>query len=717
MYGVWRAAGVDQYERNGPLSVRKRAILFAAALLLANTETGPCAETAWWNPNWTARRQIDLRGARRSSQAPLVAYVQFRDFVPLNKDASDVRVVNEKGKPVPSRVVFYHPRVYCLVAFEPETPDWTGHVYYGNPRAPDENNGWRPRSGLLLTTYRRKASGCNNWNEMQESIRRSQDSPDGAGFRPAVFDGANPYGSSTDFISVYDGYFYASQSGEYQFSTISDNASFVFINGKMVTEWAGRHGVAGGEHGQHKGTVRLAPGAHHVQYYHMQFTGRTIAELAWWLPGAQRPQVMPPEVYPPAYQAAIGLEERKKSPECLEFGAEPARTIEVEGHHYIEWKFGNLSGVRNRPAGASLWDFGNGVTSNDRNPTVWFFHPGDYEVTLRTTLDPGGERTIKRWVRVADMIQLDVSDKPAAVDEAARTIAGYPVDRLVEGDREAVLALLTYREMYDAIEKVCRTWLDKVYRNRDPVPVDVVLELGHILEDVRGKPAEAESVYMTASQRLQPNNSEAYRLYLTLGELQSRLPEKADAAVAALQKAESGAKGKSRSYQRRVEIAMGDAYRAKLDRKEAGRHFQQAERLRDQSSTDVSLRSSLGLTVESYLERKEYDDALEKLGEWAEMFPADKLGGYWSLLMGRCLVRLDRQEDAVAELSLAARLDPYGNYTRDILEELGYTYAWLRRYNEALESLNKAAGLFDDPVKRKQIEAQIELVKREARQR
>jgi hypothetical protein len=253
------------------------------------------AAPGWWDPQWKIRRRIELKGARRTAHAPLVAYCQFRDFGNMKEDASDVRVVNEQGKPVPFRVKFYHPRLYCVVAFEPDDTNWRGYVYYGNPNAPKLDNKWDARSGLFLTTHRRKEGGFDNWQQMQETVRRSFAEPDGGGFRVSIFDGYNPFGSSLDFVSCYDGYFYAGRAGTYRFATISDDASFVFIDGKMIAQWPGSHGAAGGLRGEHSGVADLQAGAHHVQYYHLQVSATTVAELAWTRPGEKQPRVMMPE--------------------------------------------------------------------------------------------------------------------------------------------------------------------------------------------------------------------------------------------------------------------------------------------------------------------------------------------------------------------------------------------------------------------------------------
>jgi len=696
-------------------TVQRLPFAFLLCLILLRYSERPLAASpAWWDAQWTVRRPIELKGARRTGRAPLVAYFQFRDFGRLKSDASDVRVVNEQGKAVPFRVVFYHPRLYCLAAFEPADVNWRGFVYYGNPNAPKIENSWEPQSGLLLRTYRHKGGPFNNWPQMQETVRAGFADPDGAGFRASIFDGYNPFGSSVGFVSYYDGWFYAPRTGAYRIATISDDASFVFIDGKMAVQWPGLHTVGGGMRGEHNAPVDLATGAHRVQYYHLQYVATTCAELVWTLPGEKEPHVMMPNDYLPAFEADAGLAQFQNDPGTLEFGAVPVSTLEYGGYHYILWRFGDLAGVPGSPAVASQWDFGNGMTSNARSPMVWFLHPGDYQVTLRSGLARGEVRTVTQWIRVSDLLQLDASSKPDAFDRAAQMMGDYPIGGLSEADRRALLTLLTYREKYDAIEKVCRAWLDEVYRKNAPVPVDMVLELGRVLTDVRKKYPDAEAAYEEAARRLRPGDQFGYQVHLALGELRVRRLKKYDAAIASLETARKQVEPKNQVYQRRIAIALGDAYRGKLARNEARKEYQQAEQLGLPSRDDAQLRSSYGLTVESFLDRGDKTEAMEKLQEWAERFPIEKTGGYWSFLMGRCLILLQRYDEAADELALAAKLDPFGNYTRDVLEQLAQAYAAQRRYKEAIEALRSAARMFDDPSKRKALEQQIAQFEREA---
>ena len=107
------------------------------------------------------------------------------------------------------------------------------------------------------------------------------------------------HGPSYDFISHYSGFFTAPRSGRYRFATISDDASFLLVNGKSVTQWPGWHGVQGGRRGQYCKDIKLTAGRHRLDYWHVQSSGTTVTVAAWQPPEQRRLTIMPPEAFVP----------------------------------------------------------------------------------------------------------------------------------------------------------------------------------------------------------------------------------------------------------------------------------------------------------------------------------------------------------------------------------------------------------------------------------
>ena len=83
---------------------------------------------------------------------------------------------------------------------------------------------------------------------------------DGARWQRHVADGYNPFGSSDYYISIYRGWVRTPKAGPYQFCTVSNKASFSFLDGKPLVHWPGQHTVERGVHGEVNAKVELTAG-------------------------------------------------------------------------------------------------------------------------------------------------------------------------------------------------------------------------------------------------------------------------------------------------------------------------------------------------------------------------------------------------------------------------------------------------------------------------
>ncbi|MBU1627938.1 TIGR03663 family protein, partial [bacterium] len=82
------------------------------------------------------------------------------------------------------------------------------------------------------------------------------------------------------FCIVWNGYLKVPESGDYIISSISDDGSFVFIDGKQIVD-------NGGEHGEQRRSrdVFLGKGYHEIQVKYFDLMGGAIMRLYWKQPG------------------------------------------------------------------------------------------------------------------------------------------------------------------------------------------------------------------------------------------------------------------------------------------------------------------------------------------------------------------------------------------------------------------------------------------------
>lgn len=99
----------------------------------------------------------------------------------------------------------------------------------------------------------------------------------------AAWDGSPP----DQFSTAWNGAFLALRTGVYTFSTISDDGSWVYVDGKQVLDNGGRHGPI-----ESRGTVSLAAGVHLIFIRYVQEGGGVEFDLRW-ARGSNALQTMP----------------------------------------------------------------------------------------------------------------------------------------------------------------------------------------------------------------------------------------------------------------------------------------------------------------------------------------------------------------------------------------------------------------------------------------
>ena len=145
-------------------------------------------------------------------------------------------------------------------------------VYFGNPAAPAVEQ-TPPQMGLMLKTLEmpQGMSGA-AWAGVEESLSHARVC--GVDFWKQVFDAFNPFGPQSRYISVYDGFLECPKPGIYKFATMSDDGSFLLVDGELVAEWPGQgHNIDAGRHGEKNGQKNLTAGRHAFRYVGLAFDG------------------------------------------------------------------------------------------------------------------------------------------------------------------------------------------------------------------------------------------------------------------------------------------------------------------------------------------------------------------------------------------------------------------------------------------------------------
>jgi PKD repeat protein/FlaG/FlaF family flagellin (archaellin) len=110
------------------------------------------------------------------------------------------------------------------------------------------------------------------------------DTPDDTGTVPNVDLAVRS--RDTDFAVEFTGYVEAPTTGTYEFATVSDDGSRLYVGSELVVDNPGVHPAR-----ERSGTVGLAAGKHRVRVVYFEHTGRERLDLFWDGPGFDRERV------------------------------------------------------------------------------------------------------------------------------------------------------------------------------------------------------------------------------------------------------------------------------------------------------------------------------------------------------------------------------------------------------------------------------------------
>ncbi len=289
----------------------------------------------------------------------------------------------------------------------------------GGAAVPASAPGWEDRAGVVLETRRRASEAADSWAAVSSHWEQAG-APLGRSEVRQVCDGMHRHGPTADFLSHYRGWFQIAQQGRYGFAAVSDDASVLLINGGVVAEWTGWHGVDAGRRGEYQGWVRLAPGLHRLDYYNVQRGEGFTVLAAWRPPDGDSFAPMPPEAFVPT--AAFEALCVRTAPDAPAMRWRPDAHVRVPGGVLLGMNFAVLPTGRDEGA-HWRWRFPDGVVREGAEVRHAFCREGLLPVTLETWREGRRDGAATVAVRVRpDWTQRAESD-PAL---AAQLVALFP---------------------------------------------------------------------------------------------------------------------------------------------------------------------------------------------------------------------------------------------------------------------------------------------------
>jgi hypothetical protein len=698
-------------------------LLVLASALLATSPVA--AADPWHRPGWQARAIVEIPKPLAEAGVD-TAGVKVLCQGKAKADGSDYRVVDAAGNAVPFQLMFHDAGRYSLISFRAADPKQRYFLYFDNPKADraaeqvtdtgapgsgPPKGAWTPRHGLVLQTIQRPEGPNPKTIEDMARLIAASKTKYGARYQRRISDGYNAFGPSDYYISIYKGWLQIRQAGTYKFCTVSNEASFSFLDGKPLVHWPGRHTVDRGIHGEINTTVTLTAGPHYVEYYHEEVTLEQMAFLGWLTP--EQPakfDAIPESVYTAPHPAVVTRYEDARGPQ-LTF--EPVITDSIwpsERHEgqYTRARF-QVSQAPPLPGGSTCrWDFGDGQTATGPDVYHVYLALGTYAVTLAAQT-PQGTLTARWPLEIYEIENVTDQFKEGSPKDYAKTAKLYDRGKLdAAGLRELAYLLAESEEPAEALavgkEFVQRFGVAEAKR----VPgirrllADCSLRLG------KGGIDEAIANYrasLTKDTPLPEKLDTLSHLMRLLG-IERNQPEKAGEVLGQVEETVRGAAldDDARSAYRRAVIAAGDVLLWHGKRDGARNLYLRAEDPKDLALHLIPAQVRAARTgaypdsIRDFIKTGNYGAALDIVNRWEETFPNDKLKGQTFFWRGKLLGLRDQHENAARYLARAVGLAVGAAFESEARWLLATSLQKLNRPEEARRELAKliASGIQDD---------------------
>jgi hypothetical protein len=599
------------------------AVLLAAALVGRPAEAQ--SRPAWWDSAWRYRALVSV---------PVKGPGAYRAWVftgnRARPDGYDIRVVAPTGQLVDFAVVHPSPAGQQMIVFSEPEGDRSGGtyaVYFGNPDAPRVKQ-TPPLTGLMLRTFEMpKGMNGDTWADVEKFLSRARVC--GVDFWRQVFDAYNPFGPQSNYISVYDGFLECPKPGVYKFATISDDASFLLVDGQLVAEWPGRgHNIDAGRHGEKNGQRDLSAHRHAFRYVGLAFDGPKRMAAAWRVPGASAWEIIPPSAFPSVFTTPVTATEDSTRPVCAAFGMEELQYLECADARMVAVQFTSQSGAQTGELTGWNWEFGDGLTSRERDPLHVYMLPGRYEVK-HTAAGGGNSDTFALPVEIKPL-QKDPDFSLARRQKFWSWVQDYPVDKL------ATESLLAFRSFLKEIEEPRRVFDAGVELDRRRAQLDkahvgtVALDLAEYYREPLRNWQASEKYYLLALEQCGPKELERRAdIRFRLADLHFYYAGDAAKATAELTALREDLPKSDAFLRRRATLRIGDFERD-------GGHPEAARKLYLEAESDPAFLPKeprpiadgrFAQQTEAELRDGNGDAALAKLDEWLWAFPMRRLDG------------------------------------------------------------------------------------------
>ncbi len=665
--------------------MRLLLFVFAVTAGLAGSAAPAGAQERWWNRNWKYRRAVTVSDVPKTLlPGDEVGAVTMPTGGFLGPEGRDVRVTTAGGQVTPHRVLMVGPGDRVRVAFALRKGVKKYFVYLGNGDAPKASKELQIRRGVLMETWAYRGGGIANLRQVRRIFDRGGKLI-GRDFRKDIFVGHNPFGPQRRLCSLYTGQLICRADGQYVFSTTSQDASFLLVDGQLV--------VSNGRHHRpqrravRQGRIRLSKGLHELKVYHVNAGGNPVVVAAWREPNGRRLWKIPPGAFAPVQRANPGILERYGTALHADFIGVHAGEAFLANRYFQRYIFEALLKGPFPGNCKYNWDFGDGQKASAAKCSHVYLRDGRFKVTLTVR---AGVLTLRRTnviyvTRPWDQVTRNILDAPA---RHARIVSKY--DFTVADPRDIAGAMILFKRT--GLSRAILRAGDALIK-RDKAP-PVVLR-------------EAMGIYAEALVRVAKDPNRAAAALLKASKMTAAPDVAADMTVRAGQVVLTDGKTDRameifslaiKKYSaltthkaiREAKIGIGDVWRYRGDYAKALAAYRDAGAAKgDRKIKPAFRKGDLARQAEDYLRRRLFDDAIEALDKWEYEFPADKLEGFSTLIRVKLAMARKEFASAARRAEILVRANPQSNYAPELLMLAAKAYTSMRKSDLAIKTLGR----------------------------
>jgi hypothetical protein len=240
-------------------------LLLIGPMAWAQAPSSPSAPTAAPVPDWTissAPARLVVEREQPDKPAP-VSWVTLCLPDP-NWTNLPIRVFADNGTAVGSDLLWMGPGEPATLLFDSSAGAKRYKIYLGSnwPALHLDN----PKSGVILESRAGDGKSIDRLDDMLQAWNQST-TVYGRALVEGIFEGGHRFGPQGNIFEHFQGWFEVGAPEHLQLAAISNDATFVLVDGKEVVEWPGLHDFHPGLGGEHQGAVDLTPGVHLLECY------------------------------------------------------------------------------------------------------------------------------------------------------------------------------------------------------------------------------------------------------------------------------------------------------------------------------------------------------------------------------------------------------------------------------------------------------------------